>query len=456
MSRTSRTALILISLIFGRDQVEAAANHTPTPSSRSHIIPHLSELRSAYLLRSGAVRYDSTAMSPDGICLQIQRHFDVVLRLLLAATPRSIETALDRLESSSDSKWSSQMRDRWRGQLLTNRCIQLMRLAVYRNRGVFPQNEGQANGLTAPIFVDHHDTACAVGHLMRLSGWQQTVASICRSNNLVYVPDAVRSQVAQWVLNSGLTLEEASLIQPGYPLRVEYDMSDFAPGGQALVRNGLRFENFDIDSEFFSQFGGQVADESEVGIGVGVGDYFDEVLLSSIRPNGTHWIAIGGAARTELPYPVSITPRYLNAFKADPLPIDLPLLIRFDVASIKPGSLINQLTQHVDSFQGGFYTIEDMQGDPYYSMTTSILENGATITSTALDSTTPQTSSMDFQPRKHITVETRIVLRGGVGIDAYALDFNVITVPEPETISILLSLLVCSILEGFNCRRRSF
>jgi hypothetical protein len=59
-----------------------------------------SELRSAYLVRAGVVHYDSADFSPRGIQHQLRRHFDVVLTLLMTATPTSIDAALNRLERS--------------------------------------------------------------------------------------------------------------------------------------------------------------------------------------------------------------------------------------------------------------------------------------------------------------------------------------------------------------------
>ena len=195
------------------------------------------------------VNYDVGDASPEGVRHQLQRHFDVVLALLVAATPSSLETALHRLEDSSGEKWTEAERERVAKRLLMNRSVQLRRLAAYRNRGLFPHNEGQTFR-AVPIFVDLHDTACAVGHLMRMSGWQSDVASIQSSNNLVYVPDATTGPVAEWVLTSGLTLEEAALIQPAYPNfptelpLIPIDAARPLEAGWTGVFDDLRFSNF--------------------------------------------------------------------------------------------------------------------------------------------------------------------------------------------------------------------
>ncbi|MGD9636790.1 MAG: hypothetical protein AB7U97_26140, partial [Pirellulales bacterium] len=179
------------------------------------LVVRISDLRSAYFIRSGQVRYDVSDMSPAGLRRQLQRHFDTVVALLLLNSSQSVELALDRLEAQHDETWSSAERDVWRERLLASRRIQIVRLIEYRNRGLFPQNEGHS-ATPVPIFVDDHDTACAIGHLMRLSGRGRDVAGIQSENNLVYVPDAMAGPVVAWTLTSGLTLEEAALIQPSY------------------------------------------------------------------------------------------------------------------------------------------------------------------------------------------------------------------------------------------------
>ncbi len=196
--------------------VSSASSDLPQPVACVKTIHlNLSDLRSAYLVRAGEVHYDATANTPEGAKAQLQRHFDTVIGLLLVTTERSIDTALARLEAADDHSWTDAERAEWKKQLLSSRYLQLQRLGFYRDRGQFPQNEGQS-AEPVPIFVDKHDTACAVGQLMRWSGWSNQVADIHAGNNLIYVPDAAKSAVAEWALTSGLTLEEAALIQPPY------------------------------------------------------------------------------------------------------------------------------------------------------------------------------------------------------------------------------------------------
>ena len=216
----------------------------------ARILLRTSDLRSAYLLRAGVVSYDPTDRAPRGLERQLKRHFDVVIGLLLASTPRSIETALARLETADDHTWSKAERTDRRERLMAMRYVQLRRLAAYRDRGLFPLNEGQSTE-PAPIFVDEHDTACAVGQLMRWAGCGEGASSINQANNFVYVPDVSGGPISEWILDSGLTIEEAALIQPAYgwmlyPPALPDDALKPLANDWSTVVGDLRFSNFKL------------------------------------------------------------------------------------------------------------------------------------------------------------------------------------------------------------------
>jgi hypothetical protein len=236
---------ILASATFDGDRLFA----TTVPAiAHPAVVLKLNDLRSAYLLRLGSVRYDANAQSSESVRDQLRRHFDVVLELLLAGTSPSIETALYRLEAASANSWSPRERDSWRRQLLVNRYTQIVRLRDYRDRGIFPLNEGQTPQPT-PIFVDQHDTACAVGHLMRLSGWRSEVQNIRNANNLVHISDAAGGRIQDWILTSGLTREEAALIQPGYPnfaTPSPINPTGFVDDTSSFVFGDLRYSKFAV------------------------------------------------------------------------------------------------------------------------------------------------------------------------------------------------------------------
>ena len=53
---------------------------------------------------------------------------------------------------------------------------------------------------------------------MHSDGNDSDVASIVETNNLVRVNDVRRGSMMHWIRSSGLTQEEAALIQPSYPV----------------------------------------------------------------------------------------------------------------------------------------------------------------------------------------------------------------------------------------------
>jgi hypothetical protein len=169
----------------------------------------VARLRSAFLLR-GAQRYPDLDTNP---VEQLQQHFAAVLHVLALDTEKSLQLALERLESYHGSAFGNAERTTWLRHLRRERMINLARLQAYQLRGVFPHNE---HARALPVFVDAHNNACAVGYLMRASGWDKAVRHVQQRNNYVYVLDIHSGPVLEWILQSGLTREEAALIQPAY------------------------------------------------------------------------------------------------------------------------------------------------------------------------------------------------------------------------------------------------
>ncbi|MDZ4658209.1 MAG: hypothetical protein SH868_11585 [Bythopirellula sp.] len=235
----------------------AAASHATSEAitGPAKIDPRL---RSAFLLRAVGMPQEYRQANAAGLRTQLQTHFDAVLEKLAANRERSLVLALARLEQRQGVRWSAAQREYWYGYLSHQRKQNIERLVAYRDRALFPLNEGHADE-GAPIFVDRHDTACAVGHLMRESGWRREVELIATTNLLVYVTDVSSGPVANWVLQSGLTQGEAALIQPQYaPPIAQIPLSTLsAPGSgftapatffngteEQTIANGLRYENF--------------------------------------------------------------------------------------------------------------------------------------------------------------------------------------------------------------------
>lgn len=94
------------------------------------------------------------------------------------------------------------------------RVENLNTLHKYWKAGVFPINDGHTN--RQPYFIDKYNTYCAVGYLMKESGGDAMSRSINASQNYSYLLDIQHPQLMDWVQQSGLSLDELALIQPGY------------------------------------------------------------------------------------------------------------------------------------------------------------------------------------------------------------------------------------------------
>lgn len=87
-------------------------------------------------------------------------------------------------------------------------------LSEYRLVGRFPLNYYRQERI--PVFIDEHDTHCAVGHLLQVTGHNDIALRIARTNNYIWVKDIADLEVLDWQKKSGFTLEELKLIQGAY------------------------------------------------------------------------------------------------------------------------------------------------------------------------------------------------------------------------------------------------
>jgi len=396
----------------------------------------------------------------------LQRHFDVVIEILLASTQHSITTAVARLEAQSDHTWSGIERDRCYQRLLAARRVQLQRLAAYRDRGVFPVNPGYTDQ-PVPIFVDMHDTACAVGQLMRWDNWESEVDTIRSQNNFVYVPDAARSAVAEWVAFSGLTIEEAALVQPAYagppPTTT---LGSLLPQDSFIDFNGLRFSHFSVKREtgegylppFFSPntspacnlvpdsslcvptFKNPVEifapDANPIGISLGSGVFASPQLGSiKILPYGTQWMFIGAA------------------YGASGLGIDgsgpgaQRLTLGFQVETIDPNARLNKLVLGMSGLMGGLIDFNNGRIDtivagsavdvPGYGVIPIDKLGFANMDSfvAGFDSGSFVNDAFEFNGRQSIYVQTRGYINDFPPLNGFVLHFNV--VPEPSSTTLI-------------------
>src|SRR5438552_17649326 len=89
-------------------------------------------------------------------------------------------------------------------------------LHTYQVRGVFPRNTDFPNR-DVPVFIDWRGTRCAFAYLVEQTGHEDLVLRIAATRNYARVPELKDDpEVGRWLAQNGITLAEASRIQPAY------------------------------------------------------------------------------------------------------------------------------------------------------------------------------------------------------------------------------------------------
>ena len=108
----------------------------------------------------------------------------------------------------------------------TNRshCLDLLR--DYWKAGVFPKNT--YHDTTIPYFIDRYNTACAVGHLIRETGYEALACRIADEMNYAYIAQMPYAELPQWADKMGFAVAELKWIQPAYapPLAISTNTTD--------------------------------------------------------------------------------------------------------------------------------------------------------------------------------------------------------------------------------------
>lgn len=110
------------------------------------------------------------------------------------------------------------LRSRKTGELtrpqLERRAANIAVLGEYRARGHFPQNT-EFPGRRVPYLIDSEGTLCALSYLMARSGERDLVNRVAATHNNAYMAElAGRPDVSEWLAREGLSLEDATRIQP--------------------------------------------------------------------------------------------------------------------------------------------------------------------------------------------------------------------------------------------------
>lgn len=95
-----------------------------------------------------------------------------------------------------------------------NRHAALNHLHTYWIAGAFPQNEDYV--CRTPVFIDKYDNFCAVGYLIKATGYEHISRMIAAKTNLAYVREMNYPELNAWAKEYGFTIDELAWIQPGY------------------------------------------------------------------------------------------------------------------------------------------------------------------------------------------------------------------------------------------------
>ena len=87
-------------------------------------------------------------------------------------------------------------------------------LSDYAQQGRFPINYYRHERI--PVFIDEHDTHCAVGYLMQHTGHEAMAQRIAAANNYAWVREITDPELGAWQIASGFSLDELKLIQGAY------------------------------------------------------------------------------------------------------------------------------------------------------------------------------------------------------------------------------------------------
>lgn len=159
----------------------------------------------------------------------------ILIGLALAPSPAS--AAPDKSEPEAGELDRTKLRE----ELAAQRKINLERFHAYRVARVYPHNfyeEGKKN-----VWKDRDDHLCAVATMMEKAGHHDLVERTARDQNFVRIADLASGPLIDWVLVSGLTQEEAVMIQQPSRADIEQMEAEMRREERRLARKLRREDN---------------------------------------------------------------------------------------------------------------------------------------------------------------------------------------------------------------------
>lgn len=128
-------------------------------------------------------------------------------------------------------------------ELAARRAQMIGWLREYREAGQYPTD---ASGRVASVFVGANGVRCPMAELMHKSGRDDLVAAVARDNNGIRLADVHEGPVYDWMLSSGLTLDEINMVQGiaridyGWMKReIQLEGANVSMAGKAQVRGKI-------------------------------------------------------------------------------------------------------------------------------------------------------------------------------------------------------------------------
>jgi hypothetical protein len=104
-------------------------------------------------------------------------------------------------------------------ELAQQRATLIGYLHDYREAGVFPRDD---KGMPASVFVDAAGVRCPMAELLHKSGRDDLVAAVAKEANTVRLADVRSGPLHAWMLGSGLTQQEISLVQGAMNISMDW------------------------------------------------------------------------------------------------------------------------------------------------------------------------------------------------------------------------------------------
>lgn len=122
------------------------------------------------------------------------------------------------------------------------KCLDI--LNGYWTSGLFPQNTYHSTRV--PYFIDVHNTYCAVGFLLKKTGFDSVARKINKENNYGYLKDlAVQyKEIGLWAADYGFTLDELAWIQPTYNPTYTLPYDKFSNGTDTIIKEPCKSDGY--------------------------------------------------------------------------------------------------------------------------------------------------------------------------------------------------------------------